>query len=132
MRSERYLKITLKTSVSVHLPRGRTVDRAITREGLRAALCSAGDQWDDGRRDFLVEQLQAAAGTIVRSSIERIVDEYLRDNDFKMPLQADLEGIREKVGDHVALMMARVFVRHTSVSDDHELEFKIEEEGEIQ
>ena len=127
----RSLKVTLKTAVRVYLPEERVADRAATPDALLSLLYDAGDYWSDGRRNLSVEQFHAAAETIVRNTLERLVDDYLRKGDFKHALAMsgiDDERAHETLDDHVALAMARVIVSEIDVSDEHTLAFEIEED----
>jgi len=130
MMNMRHVKITIKAAVSVYLPEGRVADRAAPAGALLARLHDAGDSQSDGRRPGSVEQFQAAAETIVRNALERLVDDHLREGDFKHALVmggADGERGYEKLADHVALAMARVYVKEIDVDDEHTLAFEIEE-----
>jgi hypothetical protein len=128
----RRFKITLTTAVNVYLPEGRVADRAAPPDVLLGRLNDAGDWWSDGRRNLSVEQFQAAAEMIVRNALEQLVDDHLREGDFKHALAMggmDGEGGCEKLADHVALAMARVYVREINVDDEHTIGFKIEEDA---
>lgn len=127
----KHFKVTLTAAVSVYVPEGRVADRAAPPDALLTRLNDAANWWSDGRRNLSVEQLQAAAETIVRNAIERLVNEHLREGDFKHALAMGGEaGERghEKLTDHVALAMARVSVSEINVDDEHSLVFKIEED----
>lgn len=124
----RSYKVTIKGAVRVYLPEGRVADRAAPPDALLTRLNDAANYWSDGRRNRSVEQFQAAAETIVRNALERLVDEHLREGDFRAALAMGGEAGEEKITDHVALAMARVHVRETDVDDEHTLAFEIEED----
>jgi hypothetical protein len=129
----KHFKVTLTAAVSVYVPEGRVADRAAPPDALLTRLDDAANWWSDGRRNLSVEQFQAAAETIVRNAIERLVEEHLREGDFKHALAMGGEaGERgyEKLNDHVALAMARVHVGETDVDNEHTLAFEIGENGQ--
>lgn len=133
MSDSRYLKITVKSTVGVYLPTGSYSDRAATKEALLARLQHAGDYYSDGRANFCVEQLHAAVETLVRDSIERVVEDHLRSVHDGM-YQKAIEGggsagrwAQERLYEKTAYVMAHVTVHETPISDEHTLEFEIEE-----
>jgi hypothetical protein len=128
MTNSKHFKVTLTAAVSVYLPEGRVADRAAPPDALLTQLNDAANWWSDGRRNLSVEQFHAAAETIVRNALERLVDDYLREGDFKHALEMDSEHGHEKLTDHVALAMARVSVNEIDVDDEHTLTFEIKED----
>ena len=132
MKKERYLKITVKTTIGVYLPKDGGADRAVTKEALLARLLAAGDWSSDGRRHFCVEQFQVAAETIVRGSIKRLVDDHYRGKGLLQKAiesgsQDAVEFVRDNINDAVVLAMSHVSLGETPVSEEHVLEFEIEE-----
>jgi hypothetical protein len=123
----RRVEITLKAAVSLYLPEGRVADRAVTPGILLVRLNNAANDWSDGRRNLSVEQFQAAAETIVRNAVEKLVHDYLSDGDFQAALQMGHPDACDKLEDHTALAMARVYVKEIDVDDEHTLAFEIEE-----
>jgi phosphoribosylformimino-5-aminoimidazole carboxamide ribonucleotide (ProFAR) isomerase len=124
------MKVTVKVTVGVYLPRDSLADRAASKSALLERLYGAGDWSSDGRRNLSVEQLHAAAETVVRNAIERIVDGHLRSEDqFQAIRIGGPEGNRayKEFENCFALAMARVIVNETPISDEHVLEFEIEE-----
>ena len=128
MSDTRSLKITVRAAVRVYMPRDRVAERATPVGSLRARLESGADWWSDGRRHYLVEQLHKAVEGLVRTAIERGVEDHLRTGDFA-PALASLEANAawDKLTDHVGLAMARVSVGEIDITDDHTLTFEIEE-----
>lgn len=120
----RDIKITLKCAVRVRLPKESVADRALVDGALHAQINDAADFWNDGRHNFCVEQFQAAAETIVRNAIGRLVDSLL----FNESLRVDPPKGCVELDDNVALAMARVFVRGVDVDDEHTLTVEIEGE----
>ena len=135
--NHRYLKITIKTSVGVYLPRDSGASRAVMKEALQARLQALGDEWSDGRKRFAVEQLQNASETIVRRALTGLVEDCFRGAHGGTYQKAIQEGgsagefVQNKLEDDVALAMTRVSVAETPISD-HVLEFEIEEDREEQ
>lgn len=122
MKSERYIRVSVTTTVGVYLPANSGADRAVTKEKLEKRLLKTGDDRSDGRRPFSVEQLQDAAEKIVANAIKHIVYDYLLPPDGTRG-----EGQLKRLEIDVAGAMTSVVVRETETDNEHTLVFKIEE-----
>lgn len=133
MAEYRHFRVRVTSVISVGVPKDRLVGQAVTKETLLAQLYDLCDWCSDGRKSLYVEMLHRASEEIMHSAIGSVVS---REVDRRSEEVARFRFKGGAVGDRAQSIIAErnalgvlgSYAHETYSSDEHHIEFEVEED----